>query len=1019
MATRNVRKSNFTSGELSPTLKVREDIQQYADGCAKLRNMLIYPQGGVKRRPGLEFQEEIKRKRFKTFTLSESNTGSVGITGATPDLHTWQIDIDSSGFYPEIYDATESAGATASDFLVARFRAPYIAVEPLIPGVDYTYSGSTITIPASGDADNPAVIGTDLITIVSDIEADEFEETIPVGDLSNRVSLKQFRFSNQDEYLFVLANYCLAVYYADGTGWARKAIKAMPWAGNTINEMVMVQDLDTAIFIHSATRTQTFARGSTHEDWTRSNYAFVNIPWVEFQDSASPTGVAQDQVTELLLLNFGNYAKFDSGGFYSIFVNDEETEGAEWKGLNNDEGLYVIDGPGNGYPKGSPSTWRTSVAHTFEVGDSVSFTFVFHNQAQKNDILNLSGTVTAVSSSPHHSPHIIDEFELNVDSSLFTDWSIGPLDYARVANGIDDSNLEIAIANLDGVDGLAGTDVIVTINREGGVGGNTATITFTGENSGKRFIVEAGVSDFSQAVKNRDSHGVIYVTERTKGYGEREAAWSERRGWPGCGTFHGGRLWLAGSYSQPQTIWSSRVDAYTDFNSNETLPDFGVNFTIRSETVSPIYALNPGRHLQVFTGEGEYYVPSSSDEVITPENFNLRRSTRRGIKRGTDVHDQNGFTYFLDQYSQAIYGSVFDDSPRAYTNVLVTSLASHLLVNPTELIYRRFSEANECDYLYVVNGDGTLAVLNTLEQESVNGFSLLSTAGSFLSGAVVGEDSLFAIRRNINSVEKVFLERFNSLLYVDSGVHLTSVQIAIDPTVAPTAATSCEVATTEEHGLVTGDVVNFSDCVGVPELDGLSSSITYLTDYTFSCDDIDSTHFTLAIGTGNVWQVSTTLASHLVGETMDVLNYGNVQPQVTAGAVTTIDANRLVFSQFGLPFPDVSDDNSGWHCFVELLPLAPNPEDSARGLESSIGDLVAHLFQSSELNFKLDNQEGFPFNFRSYDNTLLDSFVPVFTGNLEKKGMRGFSESPVLTLYQTNPLPLSLLGITYKAHTQS
>ena len=46
--------TNFSSGELSPNLNGRVDIQQYYQGAARIENFEIIPTGGIKRRPGTQ-----------------------------------------------------------------------------------------------------------------------------------------------------------------------------------------------------------------------------------------------------------------------------------------------------------------------------------------------------------------------------------------------------------------------------------------------------------------------------------------------------------------------------------------------------------------------------------------------------------------------------------------------------------------------------------------------------------------------------------------------------------------------------------------------------------------------------------------------------------------------------------------------------------------------------------------------------------------------------------------------------
>ena len=47
--------TNFQAGEFSPRLEGRIDLQKYNSGAQKLENMLIFPQGGVTRRPGTKY----------------------------------------------------------------------------------------------------------------------------------------------------------------------------------------------------------------------------------------------------------------------------------------------------------------------------------------------------------------------------------------------------------------------------------------------------------------------------------------------------------------------------------------------------------------------------------------------------------------------------------------------------------------------------------------------------------------------------------------------------------------------------------------------------------------------------------------------------------------------------------------------------------------------------------------------------------------------------------------------------
>ncbi len=62
--------SNLTGGELAPTLHARVDIAKYSNSVAEAQNMVIVPQGGMRRRPGLakttdgHYTEEVRIEPF-------------------------------------------------------------------------------------------------------------------------------------------------------------------------------------------------------------------------------------------------------------------------------------------------------------------------------------------------------------------------------------------------------------------------------------------------------------------------------------------------------------------------------------------------------------------------------------------------------------------------------------------------------------------------------------------------------------------------------------------------------------------------------------------------------------------------------------------------------------------------------------------------------------------------------------------------------------------------------------------
>lgn len=104
MAKLNLIQNSFTAGELTPLLNSRTDAQNlYNNGCSTIQNMLVYAQGGVKKRTGTKFIAEAanqeRRVRLIPFEYSADEAyvlefghqyirfytnGGIVLDGATP-----------------------------------------------------------------------------------------------------------------------------------------------------------------------------------------------------------------------------------------------------------------------------------------------------------------------------------------------------------------------------------------------------------------------------------------------------------------------------------------------------------------------------------------------------------------------------------------------------------------------------------------------------------------------------------------------------------------------------------------------------------------------------------------------------------------------------------------------------------------------------------------------------------------------------------------------------------------------
>ncbi len=240
-----------------------------------------------------------------------------------------------------------------------------------------------------------------------------------------------------------------------------------------------------------------------------------------------------------------------------------------------------------------------------------------------------------------------------------------------------------------------------------------------------------------------------------------EDSWSNTRGWPQTATFHENRLWFGGSSSLPATVWGSNVNSFFDFRSFKDRDDESITATLDTDQRNEIVSILSNRALQIFTTGQEFYVPESP---ITPENIAVRAQTNFGSKRVRPV-TLSGQTMFIQRTGKSLNSFVYSEDQNANVTSSISILSPHLIKDPIKLTIQRGAPDSDANYIYIVNDDGTVTVLNSLPFENIAAFTRWETDGNILSAAVAGEQVYFLAERNGSR----FLEIENDSLNMDSG----------------------------------------------------------------------------------------------------------------------------------------------------------------------------------------------------------------------------------------------------------
>jgi hypothetical protein len=250
-----------------------------------------------------------------------------------------------------------------------------------------------------------------------------------------------------------------------------------------------------------------------------------------------------------------------------------------------------------------------------------------------------------------------------------------------------------------------------------------------------------------------------------------EPVWTATHGYPGSVTFHESRLWLSNSTARPQTLWGSVTADFFNFDRGFGDDTDSIDITMDTDQVNAIYHLVSGRHLQIFTSGGEFFIP---DRPIKPANVGVLRQTRFGMLKAVPPINVDGATMFIQRNGKQVREYLYTYTENSYVSTEVNLLAPHLINSPVAMAAQTGDVDNEGNYLYIVNADGTVAVFITNRAESVTAWTRFTTDGDIKDVAVVEDVVYFHVKRTINGSTVYTIEALDNNTYTDSAVHVVN-----------------------------------------------------------------------------------------------------------------------------------------------------------------------------------------------------------------------------------------------------
>ena len=921
------------SGELSPLIKGRVDIDQYYKGMQTAENVVIVPQGGLKRRPGTQ-HIDVAEKIFTPFVGTSFITLPNGGTAA-----------NINDFTPSTVSVTTTnlgvlGTSGQSDYVVALYnlasessRGKFVEVK------DIKLSGTgTATFLVQSSVDNVSFGTLKTLTVTQNpqsvkarvddtVDAKYFRivRTNDTGDLSSlKVSVSEFNvlfasttasiaktfdFSIESDrhYLGVLTGGFDTFDFTIATG--------TPTVGNsyTVNSATY-RVLSFVSGVAKAERTAgtnappssgTLA-GSPTLTYSAVNHSdsFGNMSFYRVNNAMKVAPPNSISITEFLTVPFASSEVQD--------VRDVQTENVMLmfhmehfpkRIINTDENAFVID----------------------------NIPFLNIPQFDFNDALSPTPTaavqVMTFPSNASSGVQIGDRFQIDVEGVLSKNIS-----FAGDGNANEQSStIENIRKNLQDMP-IFGDDGIV-VTRTGAL---QYTITLDGNSSGTYELF----TGFFTSGKATDA---ITFTRSAAGVPRSEDVWSETRGYPRTATFFQGRFWFGGSKSKRQSVFASRAGSFFDFFTEEGDDDEGIFVTISARNLTEIVDINPDRGLQIFTSGAEFLLTGN-----TPSTVSIQAQTQHGSKF-LEAKSLDGATLFIDKNGKTLRQYLYNYNEDAYNSVDISVLSSHLIDNPADVGVLSGSTTEDANYVVIVNQDGSAAILNTLRSQDINGFTKWTNGSTgtvyplnIISVSTVHNDLFFVNKRTTDTTTTYTIERWDQTYLLDSGIkllsqtsivgnelilssaHLTgfTVSLVARGNVLPNKTVAATSVSNQNGKITLTDAEKAFIIAGDPSGGTMNVQVGFNFQPTVKSMPLNTTAGNIA-GQNQMRDKKITRMNLRVLESAGVVIDGNTVPTLEFGIASSTPLNSDLS-----PFTGVIQDNNGGNGWsIEVVPeiTVPNP----------------------------------------------------------------------------------------------
>lgn len=239
---------------------------------------------------------------------------------------------------------------------------------------------------------------------------------------------------------------------------------------------------------------------------------------------------------------------------------------------------------------------------------------------------------------------------------------------------------------------------------------------------------------------------------------------------PSTVTFFEQRLFWARTLASPSAVYGSRTADFENYDIARPLKeDDAITFRIMAQKVNAVNALVPMENLLALTGDAVFKIMGSNTDYLaaTPPPRALRQSGRGVSRLKPIIMDE--VIFYQPSVGSEVRSLGFSFDIDGYRSNDVSIFSPGLFRGFT---FNAWTYAQEpLSVLFAARSDGKMPAFTWQQEQQVWGWTLCETQGEIIDVCSIPEQdenrTYFLVRRTIDGVERLFLERMASAKWSD------------------------------------------------------------------------------------------------------------------------------------------------------------------------------------------------------------------------------------------------------------